>query len=216
MKPKLTFGRYIFTLLLTVTACMTILATNISKMDKLSSEEINGLKWQIEALENESTKIADYEAQINSLQQHIDEILRQQISQQEQIDRKADKSDRGGERVRYELSADERDLVDRVVTAEARDEPYEGQMLVCQCILNACENLGKRPADIVRIYKYATARPAPTDSVKRAVVAVFDKGERVTDEAIIYFYAPKMVKSAFHESQRFVIEVAGHKFFAES
>jgi spore germination cell wall hydrolase CwlJ-like protein len=131
------------------------------------------------------------------------------------VERKADKPNRGDERPHYDLSSAERDLVERVVMAESEDEPYIGQMLVCQCILNACRLNNKRPAAIIKQYAYATRRPNPSESVIKAVSAVFDKGEIVTDEPIIYFYAPALVDSAFHERQRFVTEVNGHRFFAE-
>lgn len=116
---------------------------------------------------------------------------------------------------RYELSDSERDTVERVVMAEAGGECYEGQMLVAQCILNAAEKSGKQPSEAVKVYKYATARPDPTQSVRDAVAAVFDRGETITDEPILYFYNPAKVTSAWHESQIFVIEVGGHRFFAE-
>lgn len=96
---------------------------------------------------------------------------------------------------------------------ESGGESYKGQMLVCQCILNACEIDCIRPAEVIRKYVYAKARPEPSDSVKRAVSAVFDKGEQVTGDPIVYFYAPKIVKSEFHESQRFVLAEGNHKFF---
>ena len=48
-----------------------------------------------------------------------------------------------------------------------------------------------------------------------AVAAVFDRGETVVDEPILYFYNPALVTSDFHESQIFVIEEGGHRFFAE-
>ena len=51
--------------------------------------------------------------------------------------------------------------------------------------------------------------------VKDAVAAVFDRGETVVDEPILYFYNPALVTSDFHESQIFVIEEGGHRFFAE-
>lgn len=47
---------------------------------------------------------------------------------------------------RFELSAAERDVVERVVMAEAGGESFEGQMLVAQCILNACEKTGTQPS----------------------------------------------------------------------
>jgi spore germination cell wall hydrolase CwlJ-like protein len=162
------------------------------------------LQGHIDIIQADNSNLS---AQISTLTQQIDK-LRAEVERKE-------KADRGGERIRYELSPEERNLVERVVMAEAADEPYQGQVLVCQCILNACENLDKRPADIIRIYKYAKGRPAPSDSVKQAVAAVFDKGEQVESEKIIYFYAPALVESKFHESKRFVVEVAGHRFFAE-
>ena len=70
--------------------------------------------------------------------------------------------------VRYPLTDAERDVVERVVMAEAGGESFEGQMLVAQCILNAAEKRGVDPS-----------------------------------EAVV------------HESQIFVIEEGGHRFFAE-
>ena len=99
--------------------------------------------------------------------------------------------------------------------AEAGGESFEGQMLVAQCILNACEKTGTQPSEAVVTFKYAPARPDPTDSVREAVAAVFDDGDTVTDEPVMYFYNPARVTSAWHESQIFVIEVGGHRFFAE-
>lgn len=117
--------------------------------------------------------------------------------------------------VRYELSADERDLVERVVMAEAGGECYEGQMLVAQCILNAAEKTGTEPSEAVETYQYTKTRPEPTQSVRDAVSAVFDVGETVTDELVMFFYNPARVTSAWHESQIFVTEVGGHRFFTE-
>lgn len=44
--------------------------------------------------------------------------------------------------VRYPLTDAERNIVERVVMAEAGGESFEGQMLVAQCILNAAEKRG--------------------------------------------------------------------------
>lgn len=116
---------------------------------------------------------------------------------------------------RFELSTAERDVVERVVMAEAGGEPFEGQMLVAQCILNACEKTGTQPSEVVVTYQYAKGRPDPTQSVKDAVAAVFDDGEAVVSEPVMFFYNPAKVTSTWHESQTFVIEVGGHRFFTE-
>ena len=109
----------------------------------------------------------------------------------------------------------ERDVVERVVMAEAGGESFEGQMLVAQCILNAAEKRGVEPSEAVALYSYTKSRPDPTQRVKDAVAAVFDRGETVVDEPILYFYNPALVTSDFHESQIFVIEEGGYRFFAE-
>ena len=115
----------------------------------------------------------------------------------------------------YALTVAERDLVERVVMAESGGEPYEGQMLVAQCIYNACVLDGIQPAEAVIVYQYSPNRPDPSESVKKAVAAVFDLGETATDEPILYFYAPAWCTSSWHESQCFVIELGGHRFFKE-
>lgn len=116
---------------------------------------------------------------------------------------------------RYTLTAEERDTVERVVMAEAGGESFEGKMLVAQCILTAAEKTGLQPSEVVIKYKYTASRPEPSQSVKDAVAAVFDRGELVVDEPVMYFYNPAIVESEWHESQIFVIEVGGHRFFAE-
>lgn len=117
--------------------------------------------------------------------------------------------------VRFYLSASERDTVERVVMAEAGGESFEGQMLVAQCILNAAEKESVQPSEAVVIYSYTSSRPDPTQSVKDAVAAVFDRGEVAIDAPVMYFYNPALVTSNWHESQIFVAEVGGHRFFAE-
>lgn len=116
---------------------------------------------------------------------------------------------------RFALTDHERDVVERVVMAEAGGESFEGQMLVAQCILNAAEKTGTAPSEAVVTYKYAKARPNPTQSVRDAVAAVFDAGETATDEPVMFFYNPARATSKWHESQIFVIEVGGHRFFSE-
>ena len=117
---------------------------------------------------------------------------------------------------RFYLSDYERSELESLVMAESGAESYEGQMGVAQCILNACEKENKQPSEIAIMYRYTKHRPAPNESVKEAVRAVFDRGEVITDAKILYFYAPALVYSAWHESQTYVLTVGGHKFFAEA
>lgn len=116
----------------------------------------------------------------------------------------------------YALTEYERDLVERVVMAEAGAEPYKGQMAVAQCILNACQLRRAFPAQVVVDLDYTKARPEPTDSVKRAVSSVFDDGATVFSRDVLYFYAPAMTTSSWHESQEYVMTIGGHRFFKEA
>lgn len=116
---------------------------------------------------------------------------------------------------RYRLTADERELIcEVVVMAESGTEPCEGKIAVSQCLLNACEKTGKRPAEIVEEYGYTDRRVEPNAETREAVAAVFDAGETVTDAKILFFYAPSLVSSAWHESQTYVCTIGGHRFFA--
>ena len=114
---------------------------------------------------------------------------------------------------RYRLTADERELICEVVMAESGIEPFDGKMAVSQCILNACEKTGKRPAEIVEEYGYTDLRVEPNAETREAVAAVFDAGETVTDAEILYFYAPELVYSEWHESQTYICTIGGHRFF---
>ena len=117
---------------------------------------------------------------------------------------------------RYALTDAERDIVERVVMAEAEGEGFDGQRLVAQCILNTAEATDMRPDEVVLApNQYASPAAEASQEVKDAVSAVFDDGDMVTDEPIRWFYAQARVYSAWHESKAFVLEYGGHRFFKE-
>ena len=116
---------------------------------------------------------------------------------------------------RYALTDAERHEIEQVVMAEAGGESFDGQRAVAQCILNAAELDGIRPTEAVVKYKYTPTRKTPTESVQAAVSAVFDDGDFPIDDTPLWFYAPARVTSKWHEKQRFVAEIGGHRFFAK-
>lgn len=117
---------------------------------------------------------------------------------------------------RYALTDAERDIVERVVMAEAGGEGFDGQRLVAQCILNTAEAMDLRPDEVVLApNQYASPAAEASQEVKEAVSAVFDDGDMVTDEPIRWFYNDKLVYSEWHEGKRFVMYFGNHKFFAE-
>ena len=115
----------------------------------------------------------------------------------------------------FYLSDYERQVVEKIVMGEAGGEPYEGQVLVAQCILNASLKDGIQPSEVRTKYKYSGWNENPSDDVKNAVSEVFDRGYKAVDEYVLYFYAPKYARGTWHETQKFVIELGGHRFFAE-
>lgn len=115
----------------------------------------------------------------------------------------------------FYLSEYERWVVECIVMGESGAEPYKGQLLVAQCILNGCKKEGIQPSALRTKYQYSGWNENPSESVKKAVSAVFDDGYKATNEYILYFYAPKYAKGRWHETQKFVCEVGGHRFFAE-
>lgn len=210
-------NKYIY--IITALAVVMLLICIVQVLVYLSWVEHQVALQQIDALTAENAAlqqdIADMQSTIDKLLQNMQQLTKEneQLKAQQTRQSEAQKTSRSADRPRYSLTEAERDLIERVVMAESGGESYKGQMLVAQCILNACEIDGIRPAKVIKKYAYAKARPEPSDSVKRAVSAVFDKGEQVTSEPIVYFYAPRIVKSEFHESQIFCVEEGGHRFF---
>jgi len=116
--------------------------------------------------------------------------------------------------VKIELSPEHRDLAERIVMGEAGGEGFEGQVLVAQAIRDAMTTFGYSVPEVWKNLSYTkNINKKPSEEVKRAVSFVFDEGGSAVQHRIIYFYAPKIVKSKFHESQIFVIEYGGHRVF---
>ena len=114
----------------------------------------------------------------------------------------------------YILSATERDLIERVVSAEAADHDFNGKVLVAQCIRNACEIDEIRPEKAIEAFRYAKPRNDVADGVVEAVSAVFDERFRVTELPILYFYSTAGgFKSEWHETQEYVLSYEDHRFF---
>ncbi len=110
---------------------------------------------------------------------------------------------------------DEVDYILRVITAEGG-----GDRLVCngvvQCLYNACRRDGwtHSVTEVLREYQYTGPASWISDEARMAWDQVFCSGVTYVDfEDSLYFYAPAYCDSPWHESQRFVIEVGGVRFF---
>ena len=94
----------------------------------------------------------------------------------------------------YPLTEDERDLVERVVAAEARGEKIETQMAVAQTILNRAETRGQTVTEVCTA-AYQFAKPYQgevSEKTQDAVRFVFDDGAKVFDK-VTHFYAHKLI-----------------------
>ena len=113
----------------------------------------------------------------------------------------------------------------RVVAAESRGEPYEGQLAVAQCIRETSERIMMTPEEVVkqvnpngtRQYAQPVDISVVTDSVRDACCDAFVHGISATDEPIRYFYSTASgFYSAWHESSlEYVMTIGNHKFFKE-
>ena len=113
---------------------------------------------------------------------------------------------------------DERELLERIVMGEAGGEGFLGQALVAQCIRDAIVYKGiDSVQDVIIELKYSgSLNKKPTEEVKQAVSYIFDEGKNAVQHRILYFYAPKITDSEFHESQEYIYSHKGHKFFDEN
>lgn len=113
----------------------------------------------------------------------------------------------------YELTEEERELVERVVMHEAGWCPdYRLLILTAQCFRNACELNGWTPSEVHKKCGYVAMSYTNPRAVK-AVQDVFDEGVQCVPEKIFCFYNRNLVYSAEHEKNKLAIEIDGNRFF---
>ena len=83
----------------------------------------------------------------------------------------------------------EREMIERVVMAEAMGEPFEGQVAVAQTILDRAVLWNMTPVEVVsQDSQYADMHSGEiSQSVREAVAAVFDYGCRAFEEPTTHF-----------------------------
>lgn len=121
----------------------------------------------------------------------------------------------------FYLTDYERAVVEYIVAGEAGYESYEGKWAVAQCILNGCLRNGAQPSEVKTAYKYSgwktnleSKSPEDWAEVQEVVSRVFDYGEMCVDDFILWFYAPKYSRGGWHNTQRFVTQIGGHRFYS--
>lgn len=116
----------------------------------------------------------------------------------------------------YPLTENERDLVERVVAAEARGEKIETQMAVAQTILNRAETRGQTVTEVcTAAYQFASPYQGEvSEKTQDAVRFVFDDGAKVFDK-VTHFYATWIDPPYWTESKEFKGEIGGVRFYAD-
>ena len=114
---------------------------------------------------------------------------------------------------RYDITQEDKIALERIVEGEAGGESFEGKCWVATCLRNAMEK-DDLTAEQVRVsYQYSGWKENVSEETERAVAEVFECRNK-THDSVLWFYAPKWCNSEWHESQRFVAEIGGHRFFA--
>ena len=117
----------------------------------------------------------------------------------------------------FTLTEDERDLVERVVAAEARGESIECQMAVAQTILDRAVS---REQSITKVctapYQFADPYQGKvSEKTQDAVRFVFDDGAKIFDK-VTHFYASHLIDPPYWtESKEFKGEINGVSFYAD-
>ena len=165
---------------------------------KITEIKIETQKQDLEKIINNSIKIINLESQNQYLKLYIIEY----------------------DKPFYVITEDDRYMIECIVAGEAKGESIEGKMAVAQCLLNAMVKDGLSASDVCKEYQYSgwddelkNSNPDCWTEVCEAVSRVFDDGEFVSENPILYFYAPELVYSSWHESLNHAVTIGGHKFF---
>ena len=117
----------------------------------------------------------------------------------------------------FALTTEERELVERVVAAEARGEKIETQMAVAQTIMDRCTTRGQTVTQVCTApYQFAAPYQGEiSEKTQDAVRFVFDDGAKVFDK-VTHFYASHLIDPPYWtESKDFKGELNGVRFYAD-
>ena len=117
----------------------------------------------------------------------------------------------------FTLTTEERELVERVVAAEARGESIECQMAVAHTIMDRCTTRGQTVTQVCTApYQFADPYQGDiSEKTQDAVRFVFDDGAKVFDK-VTHFYASHLIDPPYWtESKDFKGELNGVRFYAD-
>lgn len=116
----------------------------------------------------------------------------------------------------YPLTESERNLVERIVAAEARGESLEGMMAVAQTIRDRACTRNQSVTDVcLAPYQYADAYDGEIDiKIKDAVAFTFDRGHSALKYPTTHFYAHCLItEPEWTSAYEYRGTIGAHTFF---
>lgn len=147
----------------------------VNKLDKIMADQAQLIKTQADAMDQIMwirMDILTLEEQIYMLEDRVDNL--------KTVDSSA-----------YNLSVNERDLVERIVMAEAGNQPIEGMAAVAQVVRDRSVSWGQSIKDVC-LAPGQFAKPYPREvsaEAVQAVSAVFDEGMSVLEIPTTHFHS---------------------------
>ena len=118
----------------------------------------------------------------------------------------------------YIITDDERELIEKVVAAEARGESIECMMAVAQVIRDRCITREQSPIKVMTTPNQF-AKPYEgkiTDRIKDAVSFTFDEGHSTFEYPVTHFYASHLIDPPdWTEGMEYLGEIDGVSFFRQ-
>lgn len=200
-------------------------------ISKYSPEDISTLNTE-ELNKNEETtetqKIAlnmksSIDKHLLSIKQAKEQKEKEKILRaQQEAKKNASKSSQPIKTASANISFYERDLLERLVEAEACGEPYEGKLAVATVVINRVNSKNFPNTIHGVIYQKNQFSPVANGSInrkasaesKRAVRQVIDEGYRSFGADVVYFLNPDIATSKWIIKNRtFVTVIGNHHFY---
>lgn len=155
-----------------------------------------------------------------ALQRQAEEKARKEAQQKKKFS--SSKNSKPAKVGSTKISSHERDLLERLVEAEARGEPYEGKLAVATVVMNrvnssqfpnSIHNVIHQKNQFSPVANGSIKKKASSDS-KRAVKQVIDEGYRSFGPEVVYFLNPKIATSKWIIRNRtYVTTIGNHAFY---
>lgn len=122
----------------------------------------------------------------------------------------------------YEVSAEERLLLEKIVMAEAEGEPYEGKVAVANVVLNRLRsaNFPNTITDVIyQKHQFSPVangrlkRVTPNEETIRSVEAALRGHKEVADDTYFFLSLKLAQDLTVHHSRTFVKQIGNHSFY---